>query len=163
MQLYLDTYPLKIQKKWTLIKELILLRLDDSETIFREIYHNMYDTNYVESILALNLNNIDKRYLIIEEELNILKRYLELHDPDNVSLNIVDRLNGCSLLDICNYGYFKTMPYYFKSGDWVIDKKLSELLIGLGIHENIKKKRQIISRKNKRIKSSLNKKTKKRN
>ena len=55
------------------------------------------------------------------------------------------------------------MPNYFKSGDWVIDNKLRNLLLNLGITENIKKKRVIISRKNKKLKSSLNKKTKKRN
>jgi len=161
MILYLDTYSLKIQKKWTLIKELILLRLDDSDSIFRDIYHGMYDTNYVESILKMDINNLDKRYLIIEEELNILKRYIENYSPNNLSLNIIDRLNGCSLLDICKYGYFKSMPIYFKSGDWIVDTKISNLLSNLDITENNKKKRVIISRKNKRSKTSLNKKTKK--
>ena len=160
MILYLDTYSLKIQKKWTLIKELILLRLDDSDSIFRDIYHGMYDINYVESILKMDINNLDKRYLIIEEELNILKRYIENYSPNNLSLNIIDRLNGCSLFDICKYGYFKSRPIYFKSGDWIVDTKISNLLSSLDIIENNKKKRVIISRKNKRSKTSLNKKTK---
>ena len=144
---YLDEINIPIKKKWKLIEELILMRMD-SDDILYSIYNNLNNSNEeIDTILNSNIDFNEKRYMLVKNELELL------YNQNSKNINILDRLSGWNLLDICFNGYYrkKGQNTFFSSGEWIYDKNIYKLLVSYGLQLNKQYKRKIISNRNNKI------------
>ena len=162
---YLDNFSSKIQNKWKLIKELILVIIDDNDDILLDIYYNLSNIDEeIKSILNSDIKTIRKKNLLIKTELKLLAKYIKEEKTISNFIDIRERLSGWNLMDLCKNGHYKMKGQltYFVSGSWAINQEIYRLLESYGLTTtSSKSKNEILSIKNNnKLKLKSTKKTK---
>ena len=166
MEVYLDNLDYSTQKIWKRIKELILLRVDDSDDYLEDIYRNLKEVS-PDIILILNnddISSIEKKRNIIGIEIQILLDNIKLNYPEHNTvkyLNCKENLTNYNLRDYSKKGIFgcKGISPMFISGDWTIDINIDKMLDKVGIKPTNKSIRKNIKSRHKNRR--YNKRTKK--